>query len=81
MHIAISKQTGRFALRALADNTQESGQVQAFDVSVFGQTGDSPVADKHRTDFGVAAVWWRRHFEVKNADAKTLFPIVGAAVA
>ena len=42
---------------------------------------NSPVADKDRTDLGVAAFGWRRHFEIENADAPTLFAIVCAAVA
>ena len=45
------------------------------------QARNSAVADKDRTNFGVSAFRRRRHFEIENADAPTLFAIVRAAVA
>src|SRR5438132_14034731 len=44
--------------------------------SIFIQARDPPVADKDRANFGVAAFRWRRHFEIENTDAPTLFAIV-----
>ena len=71
----------RFARGALVGSTQESAQVQAFVVSVFVQSRNSTVPDKDRADLYVAAVGWRWHFEIENADAKALFSVVCATVA
>ena len=71
----------RLAVGALAGNTRESGQVQAFVVLVLAQSGDLTVADKDRADLCVAAVGWRWHFEIENADPKALFSVVCATVA
>ncbi len=49
--------------------------------SVFNQARNSTVADKDRADLGITALGRRRHFEIENTDAPTLFAIVSAAVA
>src|SRR4029453_972103 len=46
----------------------------------FGQARDSSVADKDRTKFPVVGLRRRGQLEIENADAETLFPIVGATV-
>ena len=45
------------------------------------QTGDARVADKDRAELGVVALRWLRQFEIENADTKSLFAIISAAIA
>src|SRR5207244_4176428 len=58
-----------------------AGQPEPFDISILAQIGNPSVADKDRTDFGVTASWWWRHFEIENTDTPPLFAIICAAVA
>lgn len=49
--------------------------------SIVAQAGNSSVADKDRTDFRIATLRRRRHFEIENTNAPALFAVIRATVA
>ena len=51
-----------------------------FARTLRAQARNPAIADEDRTDLGVAALGWWRHFEIENADAETLFTVVSATV-
>ena len=83
--IAIS--TGRYYLfepvyATIGKRKLKTGGVLTIDRgSVSVSARNASIADKDRTDFGVAALGWRRHFEIEHADAPALLTIVCATIA
>ena len=69
------------ALGIRVESEGKRNPVLTFDGSIFAQTWNASVADKNWADLGVAAFGRRRQFEIEDANAPTLFSIIGAAVA